>query len=138
MRELVVEWRSRFDWRAQEARLNRFRQFKIALHGIELHFIHQPARSPRAMPLLISHGWPGSIVEFLELIPLLTEHFTVVAPSLPGYTLSFTPGQPRFGTEEIAECFAELIRLQRQAHRAGLGRRADRRRLDGPDGESGV
>jgi len=109
MRELVIEWRSRFDWRAQEARINRFRQFKIALHGIELHFIHEPARSPRAMPLLISHGWPGSIVEFLELIPLLTEHFTVVAPSLPGYTLSFTPGQPRFGTEEIAECFAELM-----------------------------
>jgi pimeloyl-ACP methyl ester carboxylesterase len=109
MRELVVEWRERFDWRAQEARINRFRQFKIALSGIELHFIHEPARSPHAMPLLISHGWPGSIVEFLALIPLLTEHFTVVAPSLPGYTLSFTPGQPRFGTEEIAECYAGLM-----------------------------
>ncbi|HYL22915.1 MAG TPA: epoxide hydrolase, partial [Burkholderiales bacterium] len=109
MRELVVEWRERFGWRAQEARINRFRQFKIALSGIELHFIHEPARSPHAMPLLISHGWPGSIVEFLALIPLLTEHFTVVAPSLPGYTLSFTPGQPRFGTEEIAECYAGLM-----------------------------
>jgi pimeloyl-ACP methyl ester carboxylesterase len=109
MRELVVEWRERFDWRAQEARINRFRQFKISLHGIELHFIHERSRSPHAMPLLISHGWPGSIVEFLELIPLLSEHFTVVAPSLPGYTLSFTPGQARFGTEEIAECYAELM-----------------------------
>ena len=61
------------------------------------------------MPLLISHGWPGSIVEFLELIPLLTEHFTVVAPSLPGYTLSFKAGQPRFGVEEIADLYAELM-----------------------------
>src|SRR5919201_2646172 len=61
------------------------------------------------MPLLISHGWPGSIVEFLELIPLLTDRFSIVAPSLPGYTLSFRPGQPRFGVEEIADLFAELM-----------------------------
>src|SRR6185436_12149640 len=60
-------------------------------------------------PLLLSHGWPGSIVEFLELIPLLRERFSIVAPSLPGYTLSFTPGQPRFGVEEIADCYAELM-----------------------------
>src|SRR5262249_23166954 len=93
MRELVTHWRGSFGWRAHEARINRFRQFKLALHGIELHFIHEPARTAKAMPLLISHGWPGSIVEFLELIPLLTERFAVVAPSIPGYTLSFTPGQ---------------------------------------------
>jgi microsomal epoxide hydrolase len=61
------------------------------------------------MPLLLSHGWPGSIVEFRRLIPLLTEHFTVVAPSLPGYTLSFLPGQKRFGIEETADLFAELM-----------------------------
>jgi len=61
------------------------------------------------MPLLLSHGWPGSVFEFHRLIPLLTEHFTVVAPSLPGYTLSFTPGQPRFGIVEVAEMFAELM-----------------------------
>jgi len=109
MRELVVHWREHFDWRAHEARINRFRQFKTSLCGIELHFIHERSRAPGAMPLLIAHGWPGSIVEFLELIPLLSERFTVVAPSLPGYTLSFTPGQARFGTEEIAACFAELM-----------------------------
>jgi pimeloyl-ACP methyl ester carboxylesterase len=109
MRELVAHWRERFDWRAQETRINRFKQFIIPLHGIELHFIHERSRSPQAMPLLISHGWPGSIVEFLELIPLLSERFSVVAPSIPGYTLSFAPGQPRFGTEEIAECYAELM-----------------------------
>src|SRR4051794_9012394 len=61
------------------------------------------------MPLLLSHGWPGSIVEFLELIPRLTEHFTVVAPSLPGYTLSFAPGQKRFDVEQIADTFAKLM-----------------------------
>ena len=61
------------------------------------------------MPLLLSHGWPGSVFEFHKIIPLLTEHFHVVAPSLPGYTLSFKPGQPRFGVIEIAEIFAELM-----------------------------
>jgi microsomal epoxide hydrolase len=81
----------------------------VPIRGLELHFIHEQGRAANPMPLLLSHGWPGSIVEFLELIPLLTEHFTVVAPSLPGYTLSFKPGQPRFGVEEIADCFAELM-----------------------------
>jgi len=109
LRELATHWQRDFDWRAQEARINGLRQFTASVHGVELHFIHEPGRSASAMPLLLSHGWPGSIVEFLELIALLTEHFTVVAPSLPGYTLSFKPGQPRFGTEEIAECFAELM-----------------------------
>ena len=111
LRELVQYWSTGFDWRAWEARINRYRQFTLAIRGIELHFIHEPAKRPGAMPLLLSHGWPGSIVEFLELIPLLTEHFTVVAPSLPGYTLSFRPGQPRFGLEEIADCYAELMSL---------------------------
>ena len=109
VRELVNQWHSGFDWRAQEARINRLRQFTISVRGIELHFIREPGRGAQPMPLLLSHGWPGSIVEFLELIPLLTERFTVVAPSLPGYTLSFKPGQPRFGVEEIADCFAELM-----------------------------
>jgi microsomal epoxide hydrolase len=61
------------------------------------------------MPLLISHGWPGSVFEFHKLIALLTEHFTVVAPSLPGYTLSFKPGQKRFGVSDIADLYAQLM-----------------------------
>jgi pimeloyl-ACP methyl ester carboxylesterase len=119
LRELVEYWRTRFDWRAQEAKLNRFRQFTVPLAGIELHFIHEPGRGPDPMPLLLSHGWPGSIVEFTELVPMLTDParfggdprdaFTVVAPSLPGYTLSFTAGQARFGVEEIAGAFRELM-----------------------------
>ncbi|HEX9397200.1 MAG TPA: epoxide hydrolase [Burkholderiales bacterium] len=109
LQELATYWEHDFDWRKQEARINRFRQYKANIHGIDLHYIHEPGRGKNPMPLLLSHGWPGSIVEFLELIPLLTEHFTVVAPSLPGYTLSHKPGQPRMGVEEIADVFAELM-----------------------------
>jgi microsomal epoxide hydrolase len=109
LQDLVSYWQDGFDWRTHEAKLNRFRHYTVPLAGIELHFIHEPGRRPDAIPLLLSHGWPGSIVEFRELIPLLTEHFTVVAPSLPGYTLSFRPGQKRFGVEEMADVFAELM-----------------------------
>jgi len=119
LRELVAYWRDGFDWRAQEARLNTFAQYKAPVHGIDLHFLHVEGRGPKPLPLLLSHGWPGSVFEFLELIPRLTDParfggdpadaFTVVAPSLPGYGLSFAPGQPRFGVEAIADCFAELM-----------------------------
>ena len=119
LRELVAHWRERFDWRAQEARLNAFPQFKVPLAGIELHFIRAQGQGPAPMPLLLSHGWPGSVFEFLELIPRLTDParfggdaadaFTVIAPSLPGYGLSFAPGQPRFSCEQIADCFAQLM-----------------------------
>jgi len=119
LRGLVDYWRTRFDWRAQEARLNAFRQFKVPLGGIDLHFIHEEGKGPAPMPLLLSHGWPGSVLEFLRLVPLLTDPvrhggdahdaFTVVAPSLPGYGLSYVPGQRRFKVEEIADVFAELM-----------------------------
>jgi pimeloyl-ACP methyl ester carboxylesterase len=119
MRDLVAYWGERFDWRAQEARLNEFPQYKVRLHGIDLHFLHVPGRGPAPCPLLLSHGWPGSVFEFLALIPRLTDPgrfggdaadaFSVVAPSLPGYGPSFAPGQRRFGVEDIAACFADLM-----------------------------
>ncbi|MEO7853722.1 MAG: epoxide hydrolase family protein [Rubrivivax sp.] len=119
LKELLDYWRSDFDWRTQEARLNAFPQFKVPLDGIDVHFLHVEGKGPRPYPLLLTHGWPGSVFEFLEIIPRLTEPaqfggdpadaFTVVAPSLPGYGLSFAPGQPRFGLERIADCFAELM-----------------------------
>jgi pimeloyl-ACP methyl ester carboxylesterase len=119
MQDLVAYWRDGFDWRAQEAALNRFQQFKVPLGGIELHFIHEPGLGPNPMPLLLTHGWPGSVVEFHKILPMLTDPerfgadpadaFTVVAPSLPGYTLSFAPGQKRFGVEAIAETCADLM-----------------------------
>lgn len=116
---LLDYWRDGFDWRAQEAKLNAFRQFTVPLGGIDVHFIHEPGKGPRPMPLLLSHGWPGSVLEFHKVLPMLTDParfggdpadgFTVVAPSLPGYAFSFKPGQRRFSLEEIAEVFAELM-----------------------------
>jgi len=86
LKDLIGYWRTGFDWRAQEAKLNRFRQYTVSIRGIELHFIHEPGRAAKPMPLLLMHGWPGSVWEFHKLIPLLTERFTVVAPSLPEFT----------------------------------------------------
>jgi pimeloyl-ACP methyl ester carboxylesterase len=109
MQALTGYWREQFDWRAWEARLNGFRQFTVPIRGIDLHVIHEPGRGAKPIPLLLSHGWPGSVFEFHKLIPLLTEHFTVIAPSLPGYTLSFKPGQQRFSIGDIADLYAELM-----------------------------
>ena len=119
LRGLLDYWRTGFDWRAQEARLNAFPQFKVPLHDIDVHFLHVPGKGPNPCPLLLMHGWPGSVFEFMDLIPRLTDPatfggdasdaFTVVAPSLPGYGLSFRPGQRRFGIEEIADCLADLM-----------------------------
>ncbi len=119
LRDLLAHWRDGFDWRAQETALNAFPQFRVPLHGIDLHFLHVPGEGPAPLPLLLSHGWPGSVFEFLDLIPRLTQPsrfggdpadaFTVVAPSLPGYGLSFRAGQRRFGVEAIADCLAELM-----------------------------
>ncbi len=109
LKDLVAYWRTGFDWRAWEAKLNAFPQFSVPLDGIDLHYLHVPAARRDAMPLLLSHGWPGSVFEFHKLIPLLSEDFEIVAPSLPGYALSFKPGQKRFGVEDIAATFARLM-----------------------------
>ena len=110
VKELALHWRVRFKWREWEARLNAFPNFKAPVAGIDLHYLHLPSKKPGAMPLLLLHGWPGSVFEFLRLLPLLQEEFTVVAPSLPGYGLSFAPGQKRFGVEDMADACAELMR----------------------------
>jgi pimeloyl-ACP methyl ester carboxylesterase len=73
MRRLTERWRDGFDWRAQEAKLNAFEQFRVLLDGIKLHLIHQPGIGPDPLPLLLVHGWPGSVWEFHELIPRLTD-----------------------------------------------------------------
>jgi pimeloyl-ACP methyl ester carboxylesterase len=119
MQELVAYWRATYDWRKHEALLNSFRQFTVPLAGIDLHFIHEPGKGPNPLPLLIAHGWPGSVWEFYKLIPLLTDParfggdpddaFTVVAPSLPGYGFSFRPHQRRFNIEAMADVFASLM-----------------------------
>ena len=119
LKSLVEYWRDGYDWRKQEAKLNAFKQYKVKLAGIDVHFIREEGKGPKPMPLLISHGWPGSVHEFHKIIPMLTDParfggdpadaFTVIAPSLPGYTFSFTPNQPRFSVEQIADVFVELM-----------------------------
>jgi pimeloyl-ACP methyl ester carboxylesterase len=119
MRELVDYWRERYDWRLHEARLNALPQFTVPIGDVDLHFVRAEGAGPAPLPLLLSHGWPGSIWEFHRLIPLLTDPgahgadpadaFTVVAPSLPGYAFSFRPDQPRLGIAEIADVFARLM-----------------------------
>lgn len=109
LKELVEYWRKGFDWRAWEARLNAFPQFTVPLAGIDLHYLHLRSARKEAMPLLLSHGWPGSVFEFHKLLPMLADEFSIVAPSLPGYALSFRPGQKRFSAEGMADTLAALM-----------------------------
>ena len=119
LRSLIDYWRNSFDWRAHEAHLNAFPQFKVTLHGIDLHYLQVAGKGPDPKPLLLMHGWPGSVFEFLELIPQLTDPaqfggdardaFTVIAPSLPGYGLSFRPNQKRLSIADMADCFTDLM-----------------------------
>lgn len=101
LRELVDWWRTSFDWRHQECNLNRFRQYRVKLDGLGVHFVHERGVGPRPMPLLISHGWPSTFFEMSKIIPRLTDparygadpadSFDVVVPSLPGYAFSDAP-----------------------------------------------
>ena len=119
VRDLVAYWKDDFDWRMQEAALNAFPQFKVALHDIDVHYLHVPGVGPNPYPLLLMHGWPGSVYEFIDIIPRLTDParfggdardaFTVIAPSLPGYGLSFKPGQKRFILQDMAACLHDLM-----------------------------
>jgi pimeloyl-ACP methyl ester carboxylesterase len=116
---LVAYWRNGFDWRAQEAALNRFAQFRAELKGQTVHFIQERAKNGRGFPLVFAHGWPGSFVEAAKLIPLLTDPeshgasaedaFDVVVPSLPGYGFSPTPTAAGMNSFAIAELWAELM-----------------------------
>jgi hypothetical protein len=81
MQELVAYWRTRFDWRAQEQRLNAFQHYKAMVDGLGIHFIHEKGKGPNPIPLVITHGWPGSFFEMSKMIPLLTDPGRVIAPS---------------------------------------------------------
>ena len=98
LKELVEHWRTKFDWRAQEAKLNAFSHFKSEVDGLDIHFIHEKGKGPNPIPLVITHGWPSCFFEMTKIIPLLTDppshggdaadSFDVVAPSLPGFGFS--------------------------------------------------
>ena len=113
--ELIDYWRQDFDWRAQEARLNQFDQFITQVNDLDIHFIHERAANQNAIPLLLVHGWPGSVSEFLGILPELTspddptQAFHVVAPSLPGFGFSGKPDEPGYSPERMALILAELM-----------------------------
>jgi epoxide hydrolase len=105
--ELCRYWADGYDWRATEARLNDLPQFRTEIDGLGIHFLHVRSPHPQALPLVITHGWPGSVVEFLKVIGPLTDPtahggeaadaFHLVCPSLPGYGFSDKPAQPSWG-----------------------------------------
>jgi len=119
MVELLAYWQDGFDWRAQERRLNEFDHFQTVVDGLDLHFIHQRSAEEGAMPLLLTHGWPGSFVEFANLIGPLTDPaayggdpvdaFHVVITSLPGYGFSGKPTETGYNPERMADVLAGLM-----------------------------
>lgn len=117
--ELIDYWENEFNWREQERTLNQFDHFKTEIDEIEMHFIHQRSEHPDAIPLMIVHGWPGSISEFSKIIdPLVdpvayggsaSDAFHVITPSLPGFGFSSAPTQPGYSPEKIAHILAALM-----------------------------
>jgi pimeloyl-ACP methyl ester carboxylesterase len=109
LRELCAYWAHTYDWRATEARLNTLAQFHTEIDGLGIHFIHVRSADPDALALVLTHGWPGSIVEFLKVIGPLAQDFHVVCPSLPGYGFSDKPAEPGWGIDRIASAWLELM-----------------------------
>ncbi|MEV1245735.1 epoxide hydrolase family protein [Nonomuraea sp. NPDC049750] len=109
VRRLVGHWLDGFDWRAQEARLNAYPQFTTEIDGQNIHFIHVRSSSADAFPLILTHGWPGSIVEYLDAIEPLSRHFHLVVPSLPGYGFSGPTTELGWNNQRIARAWAELM-----------------------------
>ncbi|MGI5938187.1 epoxide hydrolase family protein [Methanoculleus thermophilus] len=119
MEELVDYWLNRFDWRAREEELNRFSHFRTDIDGIGIHFIHERARGPDPLPLILTHGWPDSFYRYLNLIPMLTDparfggdpadSFDVIVPSMPGYGFSDRPHERGMTSERIAGLWARLM-----------------------------
>ena len=118
LRGLCAYWRDHYDWRAEEARINRFSHFKAPVDGLDLHFIHEKGSGSNPTPLIISHGWPGSVTEFLEIIEPLAhperfggsedDAFDVIAPSLIGFGWSAKPPRP-MGPRAMARAFDGLM-----------------------------
>jgi pimeloyl-ACP methyl ester carboxylesterase len=119
LRDLCRYWADGYDWRATEQRLNSLPQFRTEIDGLGIHFVHVPSPHPQALPLILTHGWPGSIVEFLKVIGPLTDPvahggeavdaFHLVCPSLPGYGFSDKPTLPGWGVQRIANAWIRLM-----------------------------
>ena len=119
MKELAGYWQQGYDWPAQEAALNRLPQYRATLEGFGIHFVHVPGRGPKPLPLIISHGWPGSFIEMVKILPLLSDPashgadprdaFDVVVPSLPGFGFSDRPRERGMDPRRIAALWARLM-----------------------------
>lgn len=119
LRDIVAYWRDGYDWRVCEARLNGLGQFVTEIDGLDIHFLHVRSPHSGALPLILTHGWPGSVVEFLQVIGPFTDPvahggraedaFHVVIPSLPGFGFSAKPATTGWGVEAIARAWAELM-----------------------------
>ena len=119
LQALTRYWASDYDWRSCEARLNALPQFKTEIDGLDIHFIHVKSRHENALPLIITHGWPGSVIEMLEVVGPLTDPtahggreedaFDLVLPSIPGYGFSDEPEERGYGPDRIAKAWAELM-----------------------------
>src|SRR3954468_7853381 len=119
MQELARYWAADYDWRKCEAKLNELPQFITEIDGLDIHFIHVRSKHDDALPLVINHGWPGSVIEQLKLVGRLTDPtahgadaadaFHVVIPSMPGYGFSGKPTSPGWGPERMGQAWAELM-----------------------------
>jgi len=126
MRALASYWETDYDWRKAEAKLNALPQFKTEIDGVEIHFIHVKSKHENALPLIMTHGWPGSVIELLEVVGPLTDPtahggsaedaFDLVLPSIPGYGFSGEPTEIGWGPARVAPAWAELM------HRLGYTR----------------
>lgn len=119
LQSLVAYWREQYDWRAQEAELNRFSQFRCPIDGIDIHFVHERGKGPNPLPLILTHGWPDSYLRYRKIIPLLTDPashggsaedaFDVIVPSLPGFGFSGRPARPGINNASVPELWAKLM-----------------------------
>ncbi|MER6943361.1 epoxide hydrolase [Nonomuraea sp. NPDC000554] len=109
VKRLVGYWRDGYDWRAQEARLNAYPQFTTEIDGQNIHFLHVRSSNPDALPLVLTHGWPGSVVEYLAAVEPLSRHFHLVIPSLPGFGFSGPTTELGWNNQRIAAAWAELM-----------------------------
>ena len=119
MKSLADYWRDGYEWRQQEAMLNQLPQYRVALDGFQVHFVHVRSHAPKPLPLIITHGWPGSFIEMIKILPLLTDPeghggraedaFDVIVPSLPGYGFSDRPTQRGMEPFRVAALWTRLM-----------------------------
>lgn len=120
LKTVITHWRNKYQWKEREALLNKFPQFKTNINGLDIHFLRvtpKNAAGKKVVPLLLLHGWPGSVKEFYDIIPLLTTPrddadfvFDVVAPSLPGYGFSQGASKPGLGPAQVAVLMNNLMK----------------------------